>query len=241
MEKLEKHIKKNLEKREIKPSADSWEKVASQMDIKGKNPRKNWYLYAVAAVFIGVLLISSLFLKGENPSGETIEVVRTEEHLKPTEALKKESENEKIKPFETIVVAKSKEEAVKNKVEDVELNKDFEGVQVVYTETDQEDNEPLLKESNDMIAQKVQEVVAQVQLLESINPEVSDTEVDSLLRAAQQQIFSEKVLVKRGSVDAMALLTEVEDELDESFRNQVFDALKEGYIKLRTAVADRNN
>ena len=31
-----------------------------------------------------------------------------------------------------------------------------------------------------------------------------------------------------------------EDELDESFRDQIFDALKSGYLKLRTAVADRN-
>jgi len=35
-------------------------------------------------------------------------------------------------------------------------------------------------------------------------------------------------------------LAEVEDELDESFRDQIFDALKTGYLKLRTAVADRN-
>ena len=35
-------------------------------------------------------------------------------------------------------------------------------------------------------------------------------------------------------------LTEVEDELDQSFRDQIFDSLKEGFLKVRTAVADRN-
>ncbi|MDC6365832.1 MULTISPECIES: hypothetical protein [Flavobacteriaceae] len=241
MEKLEKHIKENLEKREIKPSADSWEKVAAQLNVKDNNPRKNRYLYAVAAVFVGVVLVSALFFKEDNPTEETIEVVKTEEQLEQTDTLKKEIKNAEIKLSEKNAVAQSKEESDKKIIEDVGLDDSFEDVQVVQVETDQDHNELLLEESDDLIAQKVQEVVAQVQLLESINPEVSDAEVDSLLRAAEQQILSERVFVQSGSVDAMALLTEVEDELDGSFRNQIFDALKEGYFKLRTAVADRNN
>jgi len=39
----------------------------------------------------------------------------------------------------------------------------------------------------------------------------------------------------------MALLTEVEGELDQSFRDQIFEKLKSGFLKVRTAVADRNN
>ncbi|MEM9649705.1 MAG: hypothetical protein AAF969_14605, partial [Bacteroidota bacterium] len=98
-----------------------------------------------------------------------------------------------------------------------------------------------LEENNSLITEKINEVVAQVRLLESVNTEVSDAEVDSLLRAAQRDILSEQLFTPEGGVDAMALLTEVEDELDESFRDQIFDALKDGYFKLRTAVADRNN
>ena len=85
-----------------------------------------------------------------------------------------------------------------------------------------------------------EEVVAQVELMETAQQDVSDAEVDSLLRAAQRQILTVKLFSESGSVDAMSLLAEVEDELDESFRDQIFDALKTGYLKLRTAVADRN-
>ena len=79
-------------------------------------------------------------------------------------------------------------------------------------------------------------------LLEDMaNAEITDAEIDSLLRAAQQELFTDKILNSEGKVDAMALLTEVEEELDDSFRDQIFEALKQGYLKVRTAVADRNN
>ncbi|CAN0604335.1 unnamed protein product, partial [Ectocarpus sp. 12 AP-2014] len=73
------------------------------------------------------------------------------------------------------------------------------------------------------------------------NSTVTDAEVDSLLTRAQDEILRDKIFNKDKSVDAMALLTEVEDELDKSFRDQIFDSLKAGFIKVRTAVADRNN
>lgn len=47
------------------------------------------------------------------------------------------------------------------------------------------------------------------------------------LRAAQRQILTDKLFSESGAMDAMSLLGEVEDELDESFRDQIFDALKQ--------------
>jgi hypothetical protein len=38
----------------------------------------------------------------------------------------------------------------------------------------------------------------------------------------------------------MALLNQAETELDLSVRDQLFEALKSGYLKVRTAVADRD-
>ncbi len=82
--------------------------------------------------------------------------------------------------------------------------------------------------------------MAQVVLLEQ-SSQVSDAEVDSLLRNAQEAIFREQLFKQDQSVDAMALLSQVEEELDQSFRDQIFQSLKSGFLKVRTAVADRNN
>jgi len=82
--------------------------------------------------------------------------------------------------------------------------------------------------------------VAKVDALE-LSDAVTDAEVDSLLLQAQQDILKENLFNTDNSVNAMALLTEVEDELDQSFRDQIFESLKTGFLKVRTAVADRNN
>ena len=83
-------------------------------------------------------------------------------------------------------------------------------------------------------------MIVQVDFLE-LSTEVTDAEVDSLLHKAQEDILRQRLFNRDNTVDAMALLTEVEEELDQSFRDQIFQSLKAGFLKVRTAVADRNN
>ncbi len=94
--------------------------------------------------------------------------------------------------------------------------------------------------SDNLLNAKIAEVVAQVALLEQA-AQLTDSEVDSLLLIAQQDILRQRIFNGDKTVDAMALLTEVEDELDQSFRDQIFQSLKTGFLKVKTAVADRNN
>src|SRR5690606_33354719 len=91
------------------------------------------------------------------------------------------------------------------------------------------------------INSKIEEVIAQVALLEQTDTDITDAEVDSLLLQAQRELFSNNVIRDDHTIDAMALLADVEGELDRSFREQLFDMLKEGYFKARNAVATRNN
>ena len=100
---------------------------------------------------------------------------------------------------------------------------------------------PLNDDSEDLINTKVLEVLARVDVLEEDNEALTDAKVDSLLRKAQEEILTDKLFRNNRSVDAMALLSEVESELDKSFRDQIFESLKTGFLKVRTAVADRNN
>lgn len=108
-------------------------------------------------------------------------------------------------------------------------------------------SEKLEKEKNDLntsrdlknaIDQKLNAIVASVDM-----NTVSDEEIDALLKDAQREIISNRVFdTKTGRVDANALLLDVEAEVDpRSFRDKVFEALAEGFVKAREAVADRNN
>ncbi|WP_418500977.1 hypothetical protein [Flagellimonas sp.] len=244
MDKLEKHIKEKLEERTIAPSSGAWDKIASQLDAAPKKKGRKWQVYAMAASFVGILLLSLLFVdKGE--SIPEIQVVEEKVDTIDMESKTQSPQQELTKTFpvqEETKVANSDlepmtEENPKGFADELPISQPV----LAQEETKQVEQDKFIKEPDALITQKVEEVVAQVQHMEGLNKGVSDAEVDSLLRQAQKQIMADRLFPKNGSVDAMSLLAEVEDELDESFRDQIFDALKEGYFKLRTAVADRNN
>ena len=71
---------------------------------------------------------------------------------------------------------------------------------------------------------------------------VSDSEIESLLQLAQKKLAINKILVeKKTTVDAGSLLQDVETDLDESFRDKIFNRIVSGYNTVATAVAERND
>ena len=89
---------------------------------------------------------------------------------------------------------------------------------------------------------KVEEVVAQIEAMHDTNSHLTDAEIDSLLNNAQQEIANQKIFDEQtNTVNAMALLENVEQDLDRTFRDKVFEKLKDSYKNIRTAYANRNN
>ena len=89
---------------------------------------------------------------------------------------------------------------------------------------------------------KALEVVNQIKKLKIENGTVSDAEIENLLKQAHKDIVRAQLYNKATrTVDADALLQDVEDDLEHSFRDKVFDGLKSGFRTIKTAVAERNN
>ena len=89
---------------------------------------------------------------------------------------------------------------------------------------------------------KAMEVVDQIKQLKIKNGSVSDAEIENLLKQAHKDILRAQLYDKvTRTVDANALLQDVEEDLEQSFRNKVFDGLKSGFRTIKTAVAERNN
>jgi hypothetical protein len=89
---------------------------------------------------------------------------------------------------------------------------------------------------------KAVEVVNQIKKLEIENGIVTDTEIENLLKQAEREILRERIYNETTrTVNADALLQDVEDELEQSFRTKVFDGLKSHSKTLLSAVAERNN
>ncbi|WP_298541497.1 hypothetical protein [uncultured Aquimarina sp.] len=97
-----------------------------------------------------------------------------------------------------------------------------------------------LQVTAEVIDSKIASVAEKVKELEKNKGIVTDAEIEVLLRNAQQEITTQQIL-KSNTVSASALLLDVESELDESFKDRVFEALKTGFEKLKTTVAERDN
>ncbi len=247
--KFEKHIKKQLQEREIQPSAKAWQRLAEKLETDAPESKKSNYIwYGIAASFIGLLMVSVLYFNLRSPSDTpAIQVVETSDE--PGEK-KTDRESGFEKEIEGAVVENDQSEApsptqlarvVKDQLP--ELKDEITAVAEKTANFSDNSTEKVLasnKLEEEIINTKILEIVAAVDSLELNSAALTEAEVDNLLRSAQEEIVRDKLFNQNGSVDAMALLTEVEDELDQSFRDQIFESLKAGFLKVRTAVADRN-
>lgn len=247
--KFEKHIKEQMQEREIQPTASAWERVSERLEAVPATKSNKFLWYAVAASFIGILIVSTLFFQSEDkPLEGDVQIVDTDKNESKQDGMisKEQIILDEEQNFDDDNVSISSNEIV---IPEKELNKGSSGLQNIDSDrivlNDDEIKKvavyELLEDADNNIDLKIKEVLAQVALLEQNKASLTDVEVDSLLYEAQRQLLTEKIFKDNGSVDAMALLTEVEDELDQSFRDQIFDKLKSGFLKVRTAVADRNN
>jgi len=247
-DKFEKHIKAQFKEREIQPSENAWEKLSSELNTDDRKKKPVYLWMGIAASVIVLIGVTMFFFNSGDKVNETqFKVVETDSK----EVLKENVHTEKV-PFvekeqETVAttsdlekinnVVEKKQEPIKE-IEVINITNEIEITSVEHIES--EKIEDKLEISDDIINTKVAGIVAQLNELEQYSA-VTDAEVDSLLKRAQDEILREKIFNTDKSVDAMALLTEVEGELDQSFRDQIFNSLKASFIKVRTAVADRNN
>lgn len=230
------HIKENLEKRQLQPSPGAWSKLQSRLESEEKKTsNKTFWWLGLAASIVGIVFISTLFFnKNEQPKNNVVEmpkpVIETENNTKQPEVISEQGIE---------IVDQTKEQPKQN--QQIPSAKIQDQKQLVETA-----NIELEKPKQDIIKtfedEKLKEVVAQIQDLKNANDVVTEDEIDALLKEAEKAIFKEKIKqANTQTVDADALLQDVEADLQQSFRDRVFEALKSSYETVKTAVADRNN
>lgn len=249
-DKTDNFIRKQLEGRKFQPSPEAWKRIQEHLDPAEKPRRKSYAMYVAAASFAGIILLASVIYLSTRGTGEgpAVKVTEVEVMKAPRKAAEPTLDVDifvgEDAPVE--VVGHKEEEAVKAMEPDVkEVSDPLDTLlaSVAGKEKEEVSEEPvvLIDTSDALIGAKIDEVVAKIEDLEKDAVAVSDAEIDELLREAQREIILEAELGKKGrTVDATALLADVEYEIDQSFRDQLFEALKERLLKVRTAVATRN-
>ncbi len=224
-------IKNQMEQRTIEPSAKSWEELRSKLDKKDSKPVPVFWWTAIAASFVGGVLLVNLMLN--NPSSNQNNAI-TEyqvEVVPEPESLKTPSEPTQIQ--ETVASEESSEEQ-KQVIEEVlqlALDKKLDLAEVNTQENEAVQNEIV---QIDVTENTIAEVVEQIK-----HTEITDAEVDTLLEAALAGL-SENRISGNESISAVELLADVEEEVERSFRERVFELLKDGFNLSKDALANRN-
>lgn len=231
--KFEQHIKDKLTNRTLQPSPNAWNRLSKRLDTQTETHKNKSYWWAgLAASIVGVLLVTTLFNKVPDIESDPI-IVNNPQPIKEvlpenveTKDLSKDKKpniiDQKINKQEVLVVKNSNTQAIELNKETVKSEK-VAAIELTFEE------------------QKIQDVVAQIQVLKDKNNKVTDVEIDALLLEAQKEINQNKLYSNKGLVDARLLLEDVEADIDQSFRSKVFETLKEGLGTVKSAVANRNN
>ncbi len=249
--KFEKKFREKLNEREIEPKSSSWEALSARLESEDKRRNPIFWWVGIAATIIGGILIFGSFFKEPLPDNPEIVNVPVEipeqkengiqqkisEEAKP-EAIAFEEKEEIIEPPAREKTSKVSEE----KKTVISQNK----AAVAAVQKSIRAQEPILKPEIIVtevpeLSQSIQNAMAEV-VLQQRGGNISDAEVDALLAEAssklnkswEQKEFSEKIT-------SNALLWDVEMELEASFREKVFDVVKDNFIKARIAVENRNN
>ena len=261
--KFEEQFKDKLEQRSIQPSQDAWNKLSDRLDeVEDKQNNKGFWWLGIAATIVGVLLALTFVFKSNTEIVEPTIVDTQEENAIDTEVLQNkevlkdnntrfteqkdetESQSNQSKNTKTQIDKTPLKTIINQKQEAIIKEADAKSTAVANANTT-EATKPHTEKTVEVLSfedQKVKDVVAQIQKLQQENKAVSTEEIDALLAAAQKEITRQKLYNEATNiVDANALLQSVENDLEQSFRAKVFDAIKSGYESVKTAVAERNN
>lgn len=229
-EKFENNVKKVLGEREIQPSANSWEKLEGRLEQnKKKRPYLLWMTSAaaIAAIFFVLGTYFNAPIASEKPQlvEQTPEEPVLDEKTSEPEVIQlaaseeKEQLKEKKKPFA--------ERGVKRDIFEAPVSRPSAEIAEVSEEA---------SEAPAAVIEKFPGLVEEIQTeltAQEIPQEVSEHEIEALLLLATAELEADPVY----SVNPDELLDQVEYELDQSFRQKVFEVVKEGLLKAKTAVA----
>ncbi|MFV8391812.1 hypothetical protein [Flavobacterium sp. LB2P6] len=233
--KLEKQFKEQLNSREIKPSEMAWGKLdamltaadPSNSEQAKQKPKAKFPWMFIAASFVGFLVIGTIYF-GQN--GNAIENHENEVVI----------QNSAV-PETTVVPTNSitlKTEEEKGLVPNV-VSKSNSGINQI----------PILKEklsvvNNNSNENQVTEVSISNQKTEkkSIKSQTSDVAVDELLAVAENPSKKENQLNQKPvvRVNASNLLSQVDGELELSFREKVINKVSKNYQSVKVALTNRN-
>jgi hypothetical protein len=230
--KLEKQFKEQLNSREIKPSEMAWSKLdvmlsaadSSNSEQAKQKPKTKFPWIYIAASIVGFVLIGTVYFnQKENVIGNQKNGIVIQNTIAPKTTVIPYNATEQKAEEQTSVVATA-----------------------VQTPTLKTNRIPKLKESAIIInnQNQVAEVSINNQKTEqkTIKSQTSTVSVDELIAVAGNPLKKENQSGQKSVVHVNAgnLLSQVDGELEFSFREKVINKVSKNYQSVKVALANRN-
>ncbi|MEW5674916.1 hypothetical protein ABGT15_01220 [Flavobacterium enshiense] len=225
--KMEDEFRKMLNAREIQPSEAAWDRLDAMLSVvEDKKPKRNYrwlYVAASVVVFLGV----GFFLVNQEKNNKAFPMDTNES------VVVNDTESELNNVSETI-----KETVTENEGRFDITEENHPETVAVY----QQNNFNKVKIQNSgAVRQKIKnKVIVKEEGVVSKSdeqPEIQKNIVEASQMLAVNEAPKEKPKVK---VSANSLLSSVEGELNQEFRESTFDKIKKNFKTVKTAVVNRN-
>lgn len=233
--KFEQEIKNKLEGRKIKPSTKSWDRLDAMLSVEEKPKKKSFVWFYVAASLFFIFGMT-YWLTNQNSNEvipqNTIVTTEGEDSLELQEEKiienKVETNGDLIEDIQgnknPVIVQNKVGKETKRQIENKQITPKNEVVALNET------NEILIRENNKpQTANRKPTYVSAKKLLASVENNQENSSITNSNKT--------KSTVK---VDANSLLSSVESEITEEYRETTFDKLKRKFNQAKTAVANRN-
>ncbi len=216
--KIEREFRDKLEAREIAPSPQAWDRLDAMLSMteskKEKPVRRIGWIYYAAASVVAILLTALLMTRGDNPQG-TIERVVEAPSVPETRANVK-GEDFRVVPQTKVSPAPRLAPKNREAVAEVKHSQGASDRQIINPVTETQSDAPQDKPMN----------------IQNPGPGV-----DELIAATGSSPAQGETKVK---VDAGTLLSQVDGELELTFREKVIRTVGKNYKNVKVALANRN-
>ena len=230
---VEKQFVEKLAAREIVPSGDSWDRLDAMLTVAEK-PKRNLKRLYIAASVLGFLLVGSLFFNTTNETflSKDNQLVIEEALDNPKKSVKSSQENQQEK---NVNVSSSSPIVVVEK-------RDLKKANSNNTPTIIEENDIVRTDST--VSTALEPSIANQKMQVQIVPKkASYVNVDELLASVDpmHKKTTSKVFASNVKVNSQELLSEVDGELELSFREKALQMVSKNVKTAAVTLSNRNS
>lgn len=237
--KLENQIQEKLNAREIKPSAQAWDRLDAMLSIsENRKPKNRFNWLYIAASIIGFVFVGLLFYNQESTNLKTINQTVVE----VDEVEKQNSKISNVVEALNVVDCLNKNDKL-NSYNQIINNKD----NLNNTKNEYKAKHQLITNSEKSIINEEVSIINQNQIVENQKEEITKQSIVkqqiALVSDEDLLIFVKPKVTTKSSFkfNSTSLLSEVDEEINTEFRESVFTKVAKNFQTVRVALAERNN